>query len=260
MIDTQIPFNSYLIGLLQSDGNNYETTRNRGKIVLELSDRDNDIIHKINQEMSNTKISKRIRNTNFKENYKSISLSIFDIKLRNDLKKYIPIGNKSKIIYKPDNVIEKDYWRGIIDGDGSLGITKNNIPFISLVTKSNLLANSYIEYIKNIVGVEKSTTPNKRDNIYNIMLTNENAQILIKELYYDNCFGIDRKINKAIEILLWKRPNERIKVTWKKTKWTKYEDDFIITHTLEESMKDLNRTEKSIKIRLYRLNVCNKNI
>jgi hypothetical protein len=43
------PFNSYLIGLLQTDGNVYETTRNRGRITLELSEKDCDIIEKINK-------------------------------------------------------------------------------------------------------------------------------------------------------------------------------------------------------------------
>jgi hypothetical protein len=228
----------------------YIITRNRGKITLELSDRDSDIIFKINHELPEiSKITERIRNTNFKENYKTITLSIYDLNFRKNMKKYIPVGKKSSIVYKPDNVIEKDYWRGIIDGDGSLGFTKNNIPYISLVTKSKLLATSYISYIKDIVGIDKITTVNKRDNVYNIMLTNENAQMLIKELYYDNCFSINRKIKNSIEILLWKRPDNIKKVTWSRKKWSKDEDDFILSFSLEESVKVLNRTEKAIKIK-----------
>lgn len=36
-------------------------------------------------------------------------------------------------------------------------------------------------------------------------------------------------------------------------KWDDYQDNYILTHTLEESIKELDRTEKSIKMRLIRL-------
>jgi hypothetical protein len=247
-------FNSYLIGLLQTDGNYYETSRNRGRITLELSKRDEDIINKINVILSgNSTITTRKRDTNFKNDYESVSLNIFNHDLRMEIKKYLPVGKKSDIIEIPDNVIKKDYWRGIIDGDGSLGITKNGLPFISLVTKSNSLVNSYLEYIKEILNIEKVANRNKRDNAYNVMITNENAQKLIEELYYDNCLSIDRKLNKSKEVLSWKRPENVKIVTWCRKKWTQYEDDFIFTNTLEDSIKCLDRNEKSIKLRLYRL-------
>jgi len=249
------PFNSYLIGLLQTDGNIYETTRNRGRITLELSEKDSDIIEKINNIIPEySKIYRRTRNTNFKQNSQSISLKIFDMEMRNHLKKFIPVGNKNKTINIPDNIIEIDYWRGIIDGDGSLGLTSKNIPFISLVTKSSDLAISFINFIKNITGVIKTSTPNKRDDIYNIMLTKELAQCLVKTLYYDNCICIDRKKEKAVIVLSWNRPDNMKKITWNKKRWNNDEDDYILTHSIEDSITSLNRNENSIKIRLSRLN------
>ncbi len=248
------PFNSYLIGILQTDGSHYETTRNRGKITLEVSKRDADIITKINNNLiQHSSISTRIRDTNFKKDYESITLGIFDLEFRTETKKYLPVGKKSDIITMPNNVIKSDYWRGIVDGDGSLGITKNNLPFISFATASEILANQFLAYIKEIVGVEKTAVRNKRDNIYNIMLTNENAQILVEELYYENCFGIDRKINKSKEVLGWIRPENIKKREYVKKNWTKDEDEFIILNPLEVSMEQLDRTQKSVEMRLYRL-------
>ena len=37
-------------------------------------------------------------------------------------------------------------------------------------------------------------------------------------------------------------------------KWDKYQDEFILSHSLLESVDYLNRSEKSIKIRRWRLN------
>lgn len=107
------------------------------------------------------------------------------------------------------NKLESDYWRGIIDGDGSLGFTKNGIPYISLVTCSEILSNQYIIFLEQIIGYKKITTKNKRDSAYNIMVTNENAQKVIKRLYYKDCLSINRKYNMAIDIINWIRPTEK---------------------------------------------------
>jgi len=36
--------------------------------------------------------------------------------------------------------------------------------------------------------------------------------------------------------------------------WDNYEDEFILSHSIEESMQKLERTRKSITIRKWRLN------
>lgn len=245
---------AYLIGLLQTDGSHYESTRNRGKITLELGKKDSDIIEKLSILIGDdAKISQRIRNTNYSQDYESTLLTICNLNIRTQLKPYIPVGKKTDIICKPNNILESDYWRGIIDGDGSLGLTSNNIPFLSLVTKSELLANDFIDYIEKITGQRKTTTKNKRDLAYNICVTKEIAQSLAKELYYNDCLCLNRKLDKANDIISWVRPNEMKKVTWERKKWTSDEDIFISTHSISESIEILGRTEKSIQIRLSRI-------
>lgn len=204
---------SYLIGLLQTDGSNYkEPNSNKGRIKLELSTRDCDIIFKLNNFLQfKTTITNRTRNTNFKQNYTSISLNIYNKDIRNFLSDYIPIGHKSELIKQPDNVVVFDYWRGIIDGDGSLGITKNNIPFISLTTQSELLARDFIIFIEKLTGTKKKMNRNKRDNIYNITVTKEKAQLITKSIYYDNCLALDRKLEKSILVLNWIRSINMVK-------------------------------------------------
>lgn len=49
----------------------YLSTRNRGKVILEVNNKDADIIEKLYSEIPNSSIRERIRNTNFKVGYHS---------------------------------------------------------------------------------------------------------------------------------------------------------------------------------------------
>lgn len=54
---------SYIFGLLITDGNLSLNTRNRGKVTLEINKRDEDIIEKLFNLIPNSKIHERVRNT-----------------------------------------------------------------------------------------------------------------------------------------------------------------------------------------------------
>jgi hypothetical protein len=139
-------------------------------------------------------------------------------------------------------------------GDGSLGFTKNGLPFVSFVTISTEMADFLTDIISEITGKpKKDTNPNTRDKAYNIMILKEDAVTFCEKIYYNDCLSIDRKYNISKEIIKWIRPPEMKKVDYQVKKWTKEEDEYIINHTIEESMIQLKRTKKSIKIRLWRL-------
>jgi hypothetical protein len=255
---------SYLIGLFQTDGSMYKIkNKNKGKFSIELSIKDKDIINKIKDYIPyNYSIRTRIRNIQLKDKdyiSETIILTVSDMGFRKFLNESgIPYGKKSQIIKPPlhlHNLSIKDYIRGLYDGDGSLGLDSKGLPFISFATESDDIAIFLIEYISNITNKsKKKLNRNKRDNIYNIKLSNEVAQILSKEIYYDGCLSINRKYKKSKDILSWIRPNDMIKRDYEKMWWDNEQDGYILNHTIEESMEHLNRTEKSIKIRLWRLN------
>lgn len=247
---------AYVLGLLQSDGNLYESTRNRGKISIEIKKTDEDILYKLADIFDCYSLisnrNREIKIKQYKYDFNSVKFSIYDLNTREQLKKYLPSGKKSEIISKPDDIIENDYWRGIIDGDGSLGFTKKGLPFISLVTKSDILAKQYIDFLTPIIGFKKESNRNKRDNIRNIMVTNENAQKIISILYYENCLSINRKYDLSKKILNWKRPVD-LKIRGIYKKWAVADDEYVLSHTIQESIVFLKRTEQSIKMRLFRL-------
>lgn len=195
---------SYIIGFLHSDGHLYEGTRNRGKISIELNVQDKDILIKI-QSLLGGSIRERKRTTNFGYNHSAI-LEIFLLKIRTYLKsKGLIAGKKSEIVFIPSKLSVKHYLRGYLDGDGSIGITGNKEPFISITTKSDLLKSQIISLLEKKFKVIKNLNRNKRDNIYNITVKNETALKFGKMLYSKASIYMDRKYSLYIKISEWKR-------------------------------------------------------
>jgi len=252
---------SYLIGLYQSDGHLCQGVNNKGKATIELSIKDEDIIYKIKQIIPyNYGIRKRTRNIIMKNKnyeYESINISVYNKEYREFLEKNgVPYGKKSKIIDVPKSkkLSNFDYIRGLFDGDGSLGFTKDNLPFVGFVTESEYIKDYLLDFISNITGKKRKViNRNKRDKIYNIVIYKEDAIIFCEKIYYDNCLSIDRKYRNSILIKKWVRPADMKKLDFERKKWMNDEDDYILLNTIEDSMNKLNRTKKSIQTRKYRL-------
>lgn len=154
------PFYAYLFGLIQADGHLYQNSRNRGRLSIELGKRDEELLIDLQKRLPlNSTISYRTRNTNFSDEYVSVIWSVFDKNFRDFLiNNGIPSGRKSEIISTPVSKYSKvDYFRGLIDGDGSLGLTANGFPFLSLITASFEIAKEYLDFLKSITGKEKSS-------------------------------------------------------------------------------------------------------
>lgn len=257
---------SYILGFLHGDGTYSETTRDRGRIQVELSIKDIDILNKIELILSKTGIhigrSERTRKIKFKHcdkiyDHTSCTLCITKKSMRTYFN--LPVGKKSDIInpYKYD-VIARDYIRGLTDADGSVGITKNNRPFWSLTTASDKMKEYLLESLYNIIGVDKILNRNKRDNIYNISQFDEGAVEYLNYLYKDSELYLDRKYQKYIETLSWTRT---ITKRTKLGKWQPHEEKILLLDELsiDEKIKILKRTRCSIINKLNKLNKVTKN-
>jgi len=190
---------SYLVGLLQSDGH-----FNGKYFSIELSAKDSDIIYKLHSSMKDSSIYYRTRDTNFVKNYKSIILNFYNKKLIKKLGPFIPIGKKSSLITCPKEIIysEYDYWRGMVDGDGSLGIKeKTGQPFISINTASDFLLQDFNQFLHKEINFKLNIKRNKRDNTYNMVLLMAKSILIVRKLYENNILAIDRKNIKANSII-----------------------------------------------------------
>ena len=215
MMDLTKENDAYIYGLLLADGHLGEQSRNRGRIEMELKISDISILNMIREFFSeyNCKIRTRCRNTNFKNNSESCTITFHSLELRNILKSFgFPVGKKCDIANTPkSNYNKKSFWRGYLDGNGSFSFSKTNIPLVSLGTKSEFIKNEYISLLKDVTGEIKNINRNKRDNFYNIISYRENALKMINFLDYKNAeLFIKRKKESALNLLTWVRTVKKI--------------------------------------------------
>jgi len=249
----------YFIGFMQGDGSMCKNTRNRGRLSCEINFKDVDLLDKF-EKLFNIYLYVGRRERSRVTNFKSITTSIFNIcskEFRDEINFFIPYGKKSEIVRPPFLLEDKNaYLRGFLDADGSLGFTVKNRPFLSFCTKSDYIKEFILNDIKQECGIEKIINRNKRDNIYNIVLYNESAVDYLNVLYQGATLYLDRKYFKYLEILKWKRPEDERKRVWVNKKWLEWEDKVVLDEniSLSDKCKLLNRTDKSVNIRIWRLN------
>lgn len=244
----------YFCGLVISDGHMRRNTRNRGSVSLELKDTDVALLEKLRREITvNSTLRERTRQSNFSDSFTSKILSVFTKEFRDYLEDLgVPYGKKTDVrvpLWARTNV---NFWRGMVDGDGSIGMTGNGSPFVSFVTKSEDVATHYAFLIAKKTGRNVKIRRNKRDSIFNVCVYNEDAQKLVQWLGYSSDLSLTRKREKALEILTWKRPKGMRKASRHKL-WTSEHDAYILSHSIQESVEKLGRTKQSISMRLWRI-------
>lgn len=244
----------YFCGLVISDGHMSKNTRNRGKISIELKDIDVALLEKLQNEIIvKSTLRERTRKSNFSDSFTSKILSVFTKEFRDYIEELgVPYGKKTDVKVPEWAALNPNFWRGMIDGDGSVGITQRGYCYVSFITKSEHVAKKYGHFVEfhteRVVNVNRNT----RDSAFNISVYNEDAQKLIKVLGYSSNLSMDRKREKVKEVLAWKRPEGMRKASRHK-RWTSEHDEYILKHSIQESVEALGRTKQSISMRLWRL-------
>src|SRR5688572_6203933 len=97
LIDLRRADHAYLFGFLQGDGHLSETTRNRGRLTVELAERDAAILERLAGVLPcRSHLSFRTRNTNFRTGARTAVWSFHDRSMREEFKKLgFPVGCKS---------------------------------------------------------------------------------------------------------------------------------------------------------------------
>ncbi|MEW2119097.1 LAGLIDADG family homing endonuclease [Streptomyces sp. NPDC005474] len=207
-MDLKDPDYAYMFGFLQADGHLSQQSRQRGRLTVEINARDIDILRKF-QKLTpyNSTISARTRTTNFAENSHTAIWTLCSLEARSKLNELgLPYGRKSRTIAPPHGKFSsRDYLRGVIDADGSVGYSQS-YPFISLTTASTPIMAYMCSYAEELTGAERRLQRNQRDGIYNIMYITEAAKSLVTHLYYPGCLALARKQTAAASVTAWKRP------------------------------------------------------
>ncbi|MFF4385678.1 LAGLIDADG family homing endonuclease [Streptomyces sp. NPDC001552] len=255
-MDLTDPRYAYMFGFLQADGHLAQGAGQKGKLTAEINARDIHILREFQQLTPYfSSITERVRSTNFAETHASATWSLCSLEARSAMNRLgMPYGRKSRTI-KPPRVefSRRDYLRGIIDADGSVGYTGKGLPFLSLTTASTAIGAYLCHYVKKITGAERTIKRNARDGVYNILYTNEAAVELASHLYYDGCLALERKKASASSLSAWTRPADMPRMTPRR-RWTVAEDlKLLDIGDAAAAAVELGRSESACRQRLTRL-------
>ncbi|MBX9424575.1 MULTISPECIES: LAGLIDADG family homing endonuclease [Streptomyces] len=255
-MDLTDPKYAYMFGFLQADGHLSQGTGRKGRLTAEINARDIHILHEFQRLTPyNSSITERTRSTNFSTSHHSAIWTLCSLEARTTLNRLgLPYGKKSSKITPPRiDFSRRDYLRGVIDADGSVGYTGQGLPFVSLTTASTAVGAYLCHYAKKLTGTERLIKRNKRDSIYNVLYTKEAAVRLAEHLYYPGCLALERKRSTAESLSSWVRP-EGMAVRAPGRRWKDQEDRILLDHgNAATAAEALGRSEHSCSLRLWRL-------
>lgn len=255
-IDLLRPDHAYFFGFAQTDGNHYAGRGQKGRLSIELSDRDDAVLHSFCSLFDvHSRVSYRERTTNFGV-HRSATWTVCNLGFRRELAELgLPAGRKSETVAPPLNAFStRDYLRGLVDGDGSVGFTGTGRPFLAFTTASRALADYFCAQALSVAGAYRSVNANARDGVYNPMVSGEPAAVLAGWLYGDVGLALERKREAATRVARWTRPTGmRARPHAGARRWTAEEDADVFNGSVREAASRLSRSERSISIRRFRL-------
>lgn len=189
LLDLQNSNDLYWLGMLATDGWLTANTR----IGLELKD-ELHIKEFKNWSKSNNKILTRNRDLGISYSFAFSNMYLYEqlVGLGITERKSFTLKVKNSLL-----LTSKDFWRGAVDGDGSLswvkGSSDKRYPGFNFGCGSKLFVEQFVLYAQEIV--RKSITLHKKKNqeLYYISLRGMPAVRLIEELYGEQRFSLHRK-------------------------------------------------------------------
>jgi hypothetical protein len=197
IIDTEEK--AYWLGMLASDG----YVRGRGVIGLSLKISDRGLIERFVKSIKykgRINVMERVRGSGSIE--KCSYVSFRSVVMKKSLERYGVVERKSKILkinftYIPDEFLNH-FWRGMIDGDGSLGGELGNTS-LSLVGTYDVCF-EFSEFIYKRIGIRVDVkNADGEGDLKRIILYGENSVKMANIIYKDSKVYMDRKMAIAAE-------------------------------------------------------------
>ena len=195
----------YCLGMIMADGNIHISPNNVPIIDITLQESDYPHLEKIKQ------VFHTQRPLHYKRKQKAFSLRFNATKYGALLNSYGIYPCKSSHNCEAMNGAQNNrhFWRGVIDGDGSLFIKQTGkeykgkkyyTPIINLCG-SHALCQQLKSYAHQRVAIRSKAKVSKHGNIFRIAFSGKNAYHVIKHLYQNHTISMDRKQKMADHIL-----------------------------------------------------------
>lgn len=195
---------AFFVGLLMADGNISDPNPNP-RVSIGLHRDDLFIIKSLKRFLcSKSKICEGGAMRNGKRS--QVSLTVTSRKICTDLLKYGVTVRKSctaKVVGLENN---RHFWRGIVDGDGSLGMyvqpgNNNLIPLLNVYGSKHIVS-QFNEFTKSICFSSGSLYRDKRCvDSWRVKYSCHAAQAIIRHLYADCTIALPRKLKIAKQIM-----------------------------------------------------------
>ena len=193
---------AYWLGFILTDG--CVSVRDKWKKDLILTIKDLGHLQKFVKDINGNNKIQTIKRKVKKHTKIYESLSIRSQKMVDDL---ITLGitpRKSMTVRIPilPDCLYPHFWRGVIDGDGTMGfyINKkryNHKSFNIGLVGNKFVVSSFVKYVKKILGIELNYYPHK--SIFSVKTTNKKAVKISTLLYQHANIFLDRKMELALK-------------------------------------------------------------
>lgn len=190
---------AYWVGFLMADG-----CVSGNSITLSLSAKDGDHVNKFRVFLgSDIPLRRYTYSSTFgpssNKTYDAVTLSVHSAKIRKSLSKFGVVPRKSKTAVVNGLANNRHFWRGVIDGDGTLFVDKRyNVATVSLVG-SKALTSQFLDFAK--LHVETSALVRPHKTIFEVGISGYSAAVLIGIIYSNASIALERKSFKATSIL-----------------------------------------------------------
>lgn len=194
VFDTVNEASAYWVGFLMADGCVWRPPSGMSQIVrLALSTRDVGHLVKFRDFLK----SDHTIHYSKDKTYATVQLS--SDKIVNKLISYGVVPRKTRIAKVIGLELNRHFWRGVVDGDGHIGISPTCKPHIS-VTGSKPLMTQLSRFITSQMPNCKLQLCDTRKS-FAISTTGLNATYIIEILYHDCTTYLDRKYHTALDIM-----------------------------------------------------------
>lgn len=186
---------AYWIGFLFADGS-VTGCGQSGRVSVRVSERDREQLLKLRSFLGSTHTISAAPAGNY-GGYPSRPSVRFSVRSPRLAERLLSLGRYEGPI--SDILIQsRDFWRGVVDGDGSLGILASGYPYFGLVGSRRLLE-AFLLFLKsNDLAASMTIRPDK--TIFQIATAGRTAEKIVSFLYRDAEIALDRKAASAAMI------------------------------------------------------------
>jgi transposase len=186
---------AYWIGFLFADGSVTGCGRS-GRVHVRISERDRDHLVKLRAFLGSTHMIGAGPAGNY-GGYPSKPSARFSVRSERLAQRLLSLGRYGGPI-NDTLARSRDFWRGVVDGDGSLGFLATGYTYFGLVGSRRLLEAFLLFLERNGLDARMTIRPNK--TIFQVATAGYIAERIVSLLYRNAAVALDRKAASAAKI------------------------------------------------------------